>query len=177
MAYGNQKQIQSPYFATGNPETEEMTTLYAPGMLGCIAQFDQGGMAGPENVCTYQLILQATAIQAVVGNVMYWSDKSTWKVSTARTGNLAGIARIAAAAAATYIWILKKGDRGVLFVAAPTSAPSDAGKIVVASDAEDGKADCLPAANAQAGFPLIGTTLGVTSSNIANCRVNIPDTY
>src|SRR5262245_22266626 len=126
--------IQSPYFATGDPETEEMTTLYAPGMLGCIGQFDRGGLAGPQQPTVYQLVKAATAIQGIVANVMYWTTKTSFLVSTARTGSLAGICRIAAAAAATYIWILKKGDRGVLFVAAPTVAPSTSGLPVVGSE-------------------------------------------
>lgn len=178
MAGGFMKRIQSPYFATGNPETEEMTTLYAPGMLGCVAEFDQGGITGPPNICSYQLVLQDTAIQCAVGNVLYWKTKSSYSVTTVRTtGNLAGIARIAAAAAATYIWMLKHGDRTVLFIAAPTVAPSANGLPVVAADGTNGKADCLANANAQPGFPLIGTSLSVTAADLATVRVNIPDVF
>src|SRR5213078_181096 len=119
--------IQSPYFATGNPETEEYTALPATGStlpprghLGQVADFDQGGIAGPVNLCRYQLVKCASGITPVVGNVMYWSDKTISEVTTTRTnrGTPAGICRIAAAAAAEYIWILKKGDRGVKFQAA-----------------------------------------------------------
>lgn len=173
--------IQSPYFATGNPETEEMTTLYAPGMLGCVGEFDQGGISGPPNICRYQLVLQGAAIQSVVGNVMRWLSKGAYTVTTAvaNGGNLAGVARIAAAAAATYIWIAKKGDRNVLFIDIPTVAPSSAGLPVVASDATAGKADCLANSEVQAAFPLLGVSLGAQDGGTkqASTRINIPDIY
>ncbi len=177
MSASNMKWIQSPYFATGNPETEEMTTLYAPGMLGCCAQYDKGGISGPPNICVYQLVLLA-AVSQVVGNVMTWSDKGAWTVTnaTAANGNVAGIGR-KIAGPSTYVWIGKKGDLGVLFVAAPTVAPSALGLPVVQSDATAGKADCLAKSETQAAFPILGTTLGATSSDIALVRVNIPDSY
>lgn len=180
MSASNMKWIQSPYFATGNPETEEMTTLYAPGMLGCCAQFDQGGISGPPNVCEYQLVKQYTAIQGVVGSVFTWQTKSSYTVTNAAlSGNVAGIGEIAAGTAASYIWILKKGDRSVLFVDAPASAPSTAGKPVVASDTTAGKADCLALSETQAAFPVLGTTLSTQdgTSKLATVRVNIPDRY
>ncbi len=173
--------IQSPYFATGNPETEEMTTLYAPGMLGLRAEFDQGLLAGPPNRCVYQLIKQYTSIQCVVGNVTYWVAKSAFTVTTTATnsGNLAGIARIAAAAAATYIWICKKGDRDVLFIDAPTVAPDATGLPVMGVTATAGKADSKALATAPAPWPVIGTTLGAqdATSKLASVRINIPDQY
>lgn len=174
-AGGFRNQIQSPYFATGNPTTEEMTTLYAPGMLGCYCDFDMGLMAGPPNICRFQLVLQYTAIQGVVGQVFYWKNKGLYTITTDRTsGDLAGIGEIAAAGAASYIWIVKHGNQPVLFVAAPAVAVA-AGLPVVASDATDGKADCLANANAQPAFPLIGTALGATAADLASVRINIPD--
>jgi hypothetical protein len=173
--------IQSPYFATGNPETEEMTTLYAPGMLGLLAEFDQGLLAGPPNPCVYQLVKQATGVQGVVGNVMYWATKSAWTVTTTatNTGQLAGICRIAAAASATYIWILKKGDRNVLFIDAPTVAPDATGLPVMGVTATAGKADSKALATAPAPWPVIGTTLGAQdgTTKLALVRVNIIDRY
>lgn len=178
MSASNMKWIQSPYFATGDPETEEMTTLYAPGMLGCCAQFDRGGISGPQNVCTYQLV-QMAAVVGAIGNVLTWSNKGTFTVTNAASntnGNLAGILEKVTAASA-YVWIVKKGDRPVLFVAAPTVAPSALGLPVVASDATAGKADCLAKAEAQPAFPLIGTSLGATAADLASVRINIPDTW
>lgn len=178
--------IQSPYFASGNPETEEYTALPAlnstlppRGSLGCVADFDQGGIAGPVNLCRYQLVKCAAGITPVVGSAMFWSDKSISEVTTDRTkrGQFAGVCRIAAAAAAEYIWILKKGDRTGLFVAAPASAPDANGKPVVPSDATDGKFDCLANSETQAAFPVVGTTLGVTASDLALVRWNVPDQY
>ena len=80
MAAGRQRFIQSPYFATGDPETEEMTTLYAPGMLGCLADFDRGS----NNICQYQLVQQAASISGVVGSVLVWSAKGTYTATTDR---------------------------------------------------------------------------------------------
>ncbi len=110
---------------------------------------------------------------------MYWSDKTINEVTTAKTnrGAVAGICRIAAAAAAEYIWILKKGDRGVLFQAAPTSAPDTTGKPVVASSTTDGTANCLATSETQAAFPLIGVAISAAAASIATVRVNIPDAY
>lgn len=170
--------MQSPYFGTGNPETEEMTTLYAPGMLGCVADFDQGGLAGPVNLCRYQLVKQAAAITGVVGQVFFWSNKGLITVNIDRTfrGHLAGIGRIAATTAASFIWILKKGDRTVLFQGSPTAAPSTAGLPVVPSASTDGVADALALATAP-NVGLIGNTAGAAAANLALTRVNIPDTY
>lgn len=177
MSASNMKWIQSPYFATGDPETEEMTTLYAPGMLGCAAQYDRGGAAGPPNVCVYQLV-KLDAFVTVVGNVMTWLVKGSYSVTnqTAANGNVAGICE-KIAAISTYIWIVKKGDRPVLFVAAPTAAPSTLGLPVVQSSATAGKANCLAKSETQAAFPLLGTSLGATSSDLASVRINIPDDY
>lgn len=181
MAYGVRKRIQSPYFASGNPETEEMTTLYAPGMLGCVAEFDNGGIAGPENVCSYQLVLQESAISGVVGNVMYWSTqakRAVWTVTTTatNTGTLAGICRKLVVTAATYIWILKKGYRNVLLIDAPTSAADTTGKPVVGVTATAGKADVLALATAPQPFT-IGRCLTAQdgTTKLATCLVDIPD--
>jgi hypothetical protein len=173
--------IQSPYFASGNPETEEFTTLYAPGMLGLRAEFDQGTPGVAPNRCVYQLVKCASGITPVVGNVMYWSTKNIAAVTTTatNTGNLAGIARIAAAAAAEYIWICKKGDREVLFIDAPTSAPDGTGKPVVGVTATAGKADSLALATAPAPWPIIGATLAAQDGTTkrASTRINIFDEY
>src|SRR5438270_9555960 len=131
------KLIQSPYFASGSPETEEYASLPAAGStlppagsLGCVADFDNGGLAGPVNLCRYQLVKQGPGIQGVVGSAMYWLDETAYKVTTVRTnrGTFAGICRIASATAGSYIWILKKGRRTGLFQAAPSSAPDATGK-------------------------------------------------
>lgn len=163
------------YFQTGNPETEEASSLYAPGLLGTFAWFNQGTPVAP-NWCRYRLVKQTTAISGVVGNVMYWVSKAAFTVTTDRTnrGNVAGICRIAVVTAATYIWLLVHGDRTVKFQGAPTVAPDATGLTVVPSSGTDGVADSVAIATAAPG-PVIGTTLGAASSNLALCRVNIPD--
>lgn len=177
--------IQSPYFASGNPETEEYTavpalgsTLPPAGSIGQVADFDQGGAAGPVNLCRYQFVQCGAGVQPLLGSVMYWLNKGLNTVTTVRTtGGVAGICRIATAAAAEFIWILKKGDRTVLFQGAPTSAPDANNKPVVAATGFDGVADCLANAEAQGAFPLIGTAIGAAAANLALVRVNIPDQY
>lgn len=180
MSGGFRKRIQSPYFGSGNPETEELTTLYAPGMLGCIAEYDQG-TPGAENVCTYQLVKLAAALQGLVGQVLYWSTAAlkglyTVTATATNTGSLAGIAQRATTTAATYIWMLKHGYRSVLLIDAPTSAADTTGKPVVAVTATAGKADVLALATAPQPM-LIGQCMTAQdgTSKLATCFVNIPD--
>lgn len=163
------------YFQTGNPETEESLTLYAGGLLGSYAEYNQGTPVAP-NICRYQLVKQDAGITCVVGNVMYWVSRSAFTVTTVRTnrGNVAGIARIAGTIAAGYIWILKRGDRTVKYQGAPTVAPDATGLTVVPSSGTDGVADSVAIATAAPG-PVIGTTLGAAAANLALTRVNIPD--
>lgn len=138
MAHGRMKWIQSPYFATGDPESEEMSTLYAPGMLGCLANHDRGS----NNVCTYRLVKQATSIAGVVGNVFVWSARATYTVTTTVTniGLPAGVGEKIVATAATYIWLAVRGNRPVLFIDSPTVAPATTGVHAVVSSTA-GKAD------------------------------------
>lgn len=181
MSAGQLKLIQAPYFATGNPETEEMTTLYAPGMLGCFADFDQGGITGPENICRYQLVVQDAAISGVIGNVMYWAAlKANYSVTTTATltGTLAGVCRKLVTDAASYIWILKHGTREVLLIDAPTSAADTTGKPVVGVTATAGKADVLALATAPQPIEFarcVGAQDGATKR--ASCIVNVRDPF
>lgn len=195
MSAGNVKWIQSPYLATGNPNTEQMTTLYAPGMLGCAMSFDQGpwyiGDGVSQIPCEYQLVKQATDFGALDGGLIArWVDKRNWTVDlsqAATSGNLAGVSQLQTAEKVltgaddnTYIWILKKGEAQVFFVDPPVVDPSTAaGLPVVASDATDGRADCLADSATQAAFPLIGTSMGVVAIDVDTywVNVNIPDRY
>lgn len=170
-ANGRMRWIQSPYFATGDPEQEEMTTLYAPGMLGCLADFDRGS----NNICTYRLVVQATAISGVVGNVFVWSARSTYTVTTTVTniGMPAGVGEKIVVTAASYIWIAVRGNRPVLFIDAPTVAPATTGvQAVVSSTA--GKADGVTTAS-------VRSHLGATTSaqdgttKLASVQLNLLD--
>lgn len=179
------------YFQSGNPETDEYLASYTfsnlnqlpyPGMLGQVCQYDQGS-PGARNICAYQLVLAAAGVTPAKGDVLYWSDKSAYTVTNVATngGELAGVTPAGSGgtgmtAAASGFWMIKKGDRPVHFLASPTSAPDATGKPVVGSSTT-GRADCLALDEAQGAFPLIGTSLGATSSDLASTRVNIPDTY
>ncbi len=180
MSASNMKWIQSPYFATGDPETEELTTLYAPGMLGCCAQFDRGGINGPQNVCTYQLVKQGAGVAGLAGQVFSWNPKSTWTVvlaAAAQLGQIAGVGEKVVATAATYIWIVKKGDRPVLVINAPTVAP-DATGLPVVSSATAGSADCVAATTAGM-TKFVGATLGAQDgvTKLTSVRINIVDQF
>ena len=167
-----------PYFVTGNPETEEFVSLpagFPSGMLGMECEFNQGTAAAPK-WCRYQFFKCAASQTPLVGTVLYWVDKTAFTVTLDRTnrGDVAGVSQIAAAAAAEYIWILKKGQRSVRFQGTPTSAPDATGKPVVPSATADGVADSLALTTAP-NVSLIGVTLVTAASNVALCRVNIPD--
>ncbi len=151
---GHMRWIQSPYFATGDPEQEEMTTLYAPGMLGCLANFDRGS----NNICTYRLVVQASGVSGVVGNVFVWSARATYTVTTTVTnlGLPAGIGEKIVVTAASYIWVAVRGNRPVLFVDAPTVAPGTTGVHAVVSTTT-GKANGITTEQ-------VPTHLGATTS-------------
>lgn len=170
-----QNQNPVPYFLTGNPETEESLALYAAGLLGTYAEYNQGTAVAP-NICRYQLVKCDAGITPAVGNVLYWVSRAAFTVTTVRTnrGNVAGIARIAGTIVASYIWMLKRGDRTVRYQGAPTVAPDATGLTVVPSAGTDGVADAVAIATAAPG-PIIGTTLGAAAANLALTRVNIPD--
>lgn len=167
--------IPIPYFATGNPETEESLSLYAGGQLGQFCEYDQGTAAAP-NRCRYRLVKCNAGITPANGNVMYWVSKAAFTVTTVRTnrGNVAGISKIVGTIAAAYIWVLVRGDRTVLYQGAPSVAPDATGLTVVPSSGTDGAADSVAIATAAPG-PVIGVTLGATATNLALTRVNIPD--
>ncbi|HET9258276.1 MAG TPA: hypothetical protein VFO16_24185 [Pseudonocardiaceae bacterium] len=165
------RSMQSPYFASGDPETEEMTTLYAPGMLGTIAQFERAS----NNVCKYRLVKQNTGVTGIVGNVMGWFARATYTVGLGASGTLglpAGICRIAAATAASYIWICTRGNRGVLFQGSPTVAPDATGAVQAVLGATGGQANGVSTANVALH---LGSCTGVTASNIAPVQLSLLD--
>jgi hypothetical protein len=174
----SQNTVAVPYFQTGNPDTDEFTAaagLPFPGMLGQLAEFDQGTPTA-RNLCKYQLVKQGAGIQGVAGTVLYWLDKAAKTVTTVNSGALAGVCQIAAGSAASYLWVCKKGRRSVLYVDAPASTPDTTGMPVVGSDT-DGKADCLAVSETQGAFPLIGTSAGTLTSHVGLVDINIPDQY
>jgi hypothetical protein len=163
--------VPVPYFGTGDPESEVYTTLPYPGMLGSICEFTRAS----NNICRYQLVKVAAGITTAVGNVMYWSDKSAFTVTTSRTnrGLVAGIARIVATAG-QYIWIVKKGDRQVVHEGAPTVAAAATGLPVIPGATTDGAADTVALTTAPAPV-CIGHCLSTVSGGLINVRINIYD--
>lgn len=176
----------APWFTSGSPMTEEYlasntyfngSQLPYPGMLGRITEFDVGTIGVP-NLCRFQLVKAASGVTPAAGAVLYWASKAAFTVTTVATsGNLAGICPVLMTAAASGFWMIKHGDRNVLFVDSPTVTVA-AGLPVVASDT-DAKADALGNTEGQGTFPLIGVALGAQdgTTKLANVRINIPDTF
>lgn len=173
----------APYFVTGSPITDEYlasytfpngTSLPYPGMLGQVVQFDQGTTT--KNICVFQLVKAASAITPAEGAVLYWSDKTIFEVTTTVTGQqLAGIAPKLMAAAASYFWMIKKGDDKVLLKGSPTATAAAGTQVIPSSTA--GSADTITAAATTGNFPVIGVALGAATSNLVNTRINIPDQF
>lgn len=114
---------QQVFLSTGNPDTTNDATLYAPGELGAVFDFNPG-----VNARTYQRVkldsgaTSANAVGVVAANMLaYWKDK-TQKIVTNDTkqaagasvangfgNNVAGIFRFAVTAG-NYCDILKTGN-------------------------------------------------------------------
>ena len=110
---------QAVYIASGDPETDNPTSLQFPGQLGAKVTI-QTATAGRK---TYRLVkVNASSATLTQHACVFWADKANFEALTAATnhGRAAGIAKVAAAAC-TYCWGQTKGLRTVRFAAAPPS--------------------------------------------------------
>jgi hypothetical protein len=177
---------QPLYLQSGDPESEDVSSLLYPGMLGdrlTIKQPGPPGAAGAEDYRykTYQLVqVDSTVTTAPFrGAVAWWSDKTRYLVTTSPTalgrGRIAGVFQNAITAG-NYGCIQTQGPGTVKFVDAPTAAPTVAGLIVIPS-ATAGKADCLAAGSA-ATYPALGVSAGVYNAAAAEAVVDldVPET-
>lgn len=182
----NNIRLQPLYLQSGDPESENVTSLAYPGMLGgriTIKQPGPPGSPGAEDYRfkTYQLI-QTDSTMSVApfrGAVAWWSDKTKYLVTTSPTalgrGRVAGVFQNAIAVG-NFGCIQTQGPATVKFVDAPTAAPTAAGLIVIPS-ATAGKADCLAAASA-ATYPALGVSAGALNlgDNTAVVDLDVPET-
>lgn len=181
----NNVRIQPLYLQSGDPESENVSSLLYPGMLGgrlTVRQPSTGAVgieAGRSK--SYQLV-QTDSTMAVApfqGAVAWWANKATYLVTTDPTklgrGRIAGVFQNAITPG-NYGCIQWQGPATVKFVDAPVATPSAAGLIVIPS-ATAGKADCLAAGTA-ATYPSLGMTSDVYNASAATCVVelDVPET-
>lgn len=171
----------APYFQSGSPLTDEYLASYTflngtklpyPGMLGQISEF-QAGTPGAWNLLTVQLVKAATSITPALGDLLYWSDKTIWEVTTTVTGQqIAGFAPVLMAGAASYFWAILKGDCTVHVLDSPTNAAA-AGTFCIASSTS-GRTNAVTAAATIAQAPVLGRHLAAEfASHYARARVNV----
>lgn len=176
---------QGAWVSTGDPETVDDASMYAPGMLGIRVTVKQPGVPGSpgaENYRekTYQYVQGDSSMSTspFPGAVMWWADKTKYRVTTSPTtlgrGRVAGVCQ-GSPGAGNFFYVQTQGPAKVKFVDAPTAEPSAAGLIVIPS-ATAGKADCLAAGSA-ATYPALGVSAGARDANSeAVCDLDVPET-
>jgi len=173
------------YLQSGDPETENVATLHAPGTLGARFTVKQPtrSAAGAEDgrYKRYQLIRtdSTMTVSPFRGAVAWWSDKTQYLVTTSPTalgrGRIAGVFQNAITLG-YYGCIQIGGPATVKFIDAVAVAPTVAGLFVIPS-ATAAKADTLAAGTA-ASYPALGVTAGVYNAAAAEAVVdlNVPET-
>lgn len=164
----NRWEMPPVYLQSGDPETENASSLHAPGLLGSRFTVIQpsrsavGAEAGRSK--RYQLIRtdSTMTVAPFVGAVAWWSDKTQYLVTTTVTtlgrGRIAGVFQNAITLG-NYGCVQTGGAAMTKFVDAPTASPTVAGLFVIPS-ATNAKADCLAAGSA-ATYPTLGISAGV----------------
>ncbi len=172
MASRQHDQIQ--FVRTGDPATVADTVNAYPGQLGGVYTDDQGKQ--------WQYV-QGDSTMSVApfpGAVLWWADKSKFKVTTAAAarGNRAGVAArlnkagselTIAPGSSQFFFVQKSGRAVVKTTDSVTAAPGNAGQYVIPS-ATAGKADVLGAGTA-ATYPQLGREQGWY--NVAAREVNV----
>lgn len=164
-SFGN----QPVWYASGNDaESVNEATWPYPGQIGTkhtVKQPGPGGTPGAEDGRdkTYQLVqVDSTATVAPYrGAVAWWSDKTTYKVTTLVAtlgrGRIAGVFQNAIGLG-NYGYIQTQGPATVKFTDTVTATPDATGQFVIPSST-NAKADCLAAGSA-ATYPVLGLSAG-----------------
>jgi hypothetical protein len=168
------------YIRSGNPETENESTLHYPGMLGKKVVLTQPHRtaAGVEEgrIKEYQFIWtdSSMTVTPFKGAVAWWADRAAYQVTTSPTalgrGRVAGVFQNAVTAG-NYGFIQTAGPATVKIVDAPTAAPTVAGLIAIPS-ATAGKADVLAAGTA-ATYPALGVTASAVDGGTSEAVVEL----
>ncbi len=176
----NRWEMPPVYLQSGDPESENVTSLHAKGTLGMrftVVQPSRSA-AGAESgrSKTYQIV-QTDSTMSVApfrGAVAWWADKTKYMVTTSPTtlgrGRIAGVFQNAITAG-NYGCIQTGGPATVKFIDAVTAAPTVAGLFVIPS-ATAGKADTLAAGTA-ATYPTLGLTSGAYDAVNAEAVVDL----
>lgn len=180
----NYQREQAMWVSTGDPETVDSVTLFAPGQLGRYVTVKQPTSASPEGQDeegrdkVYRLVQgdSSMAVAPFPGAVMWWSDKSRFRVTTAATirGARAGVCQ-GSPGKGNYFFIGTGGPMKTKIVDAPTAVPSNTRQPVIPS-ATAGKADVLAAGTAPT-YPVLGWTAGTLNlgDNTITVDLEIPD--
>ncbi len=181
----NNTRQQGVWIQTGNPETVDEVSPYAPGQLGSrvtvVQPGPRGGTPGAEEnrPKTYQYIRtdSSMTVAPFKGAVAWWSDSANYLVTTSSTnrGRPAGVFANAITLG-NYGFIQTKGPGTVKFIDAATAVPTAAGLIVIPSGT-DGKADCLAAGTA-ATYPALGISVSAMDGGLSEAVVelDVPET-
>lgn len=186
---------QPVFIPGGNPETmNEPESNIKPGQLGVRFAYNilprsqpgvdsEGLVTGVQGLPKAYKMVRTDSSMSVApfdSAVAWWKDQAAYSTTTSPTalgrGRIAGVYRCAVTPGnITCIQIGGKGD--VMFVDAPTAAPSGAGLFVIPS-ATAGKADCLAAASAPT-YPPLGRSAGVLQGGTSRAVVDleVPDVY
>jgi hypothetical protein len=166
------------FIQSGDPETESVSSLYAPGQLGeRVSHIDPDD----DSMKQYQLIKTDSnmSVAPYEGACAVWYDEVNFIVTTDVTerGNPAGVFRCAWEVAGDYMFIQTKGAcPKVKIVDAPTAAATANGQAVILS-ATAAKADVLAVA-AAATYAKIGITTGIVdpADQTVPVLLDVPET-
>lgn len=176
---------QGVWIQTGDPETVNEATPYAPGQLGSrvtiIQPGPRGGTPGAEEnrPKTYQYVRTDSTMTVTPfrGAVAWWAESQNYLVTTSSTnrGRPAGVFQ-GAVDLGNYCFVQTKGPALVKFVDGVVAAPTAAGLIVIPGGT-DAKADCLAAGTA-ATYPALGVSVSVYDAPAAEAIVelDVPET-
>lgn len=182
---------QPVYIPGGDPESMNEPSLLYGGQLGIRFSYINPPRTAPSESATlntgedgqpktFKLVRtdSSMAVAPFDGAVAWFSDQAAYVVTTSPTslgrGRVAGIFKNVVTPG-YYTCIQVKGKSQVMFIDAPTAAPSAAGLFVVPS-ATAAKADCLAAAS-PATYPPIGRTAGTIQGGTgrAICDLDVPE--
>jgi hypothetical protein len=173
---------QGHWVSTGNPETVDDTNPYAPGMLGSKVTVKTPGPGGTPSTEQYRdktfMYVQGDSTMSVApfrGAVMWWADKTRYRVTTSPTtlgrGRVAGIYKKVGGPTSkgNFFFIQTEGPSIVKMVDAPTSPVDATGKFIVPSTTP-GKADCIVTAPTT---PILGYSAGTYDAAAAEYIVDL----
>jgi hypothetical protein len=174
----NERNVQTVYTETGDPDTLNVSTLYRLGELGTVHE---------KNDRSYQRVRLDTGCTSAVAtgipatnDVLYWKDKNTYLVTNdsaqaVGTGanswrnSVAGVLRNAATAG-NYIDALQRGDSINLPDGGNTFA---IGESVIAEAGTASAADRIAVGTAPT-YRTIGIARGAASGGVVSVDVDIP---